>query len=182
MSAKLESNNWKEWEASFVLQLQNEGLHYLLDENPMEGVERDGKGSGGNRKEDEELAKRILDLCLSEPFRVIRKQDKVREAYKVLEKICALDVLDADFDVMEKYFRSSSRRGLNMLRNWYYYQSKLSLYSTEEKMGEDLMFKLFLMGLPKEYRDVTKQCYREKLSAETALKLLEGVGCGSRVT
>ncbi|PHH54987.1 hypothetical protein CFIMG_007616RA00001 [Ceratocystis fimbriata CBS 114723] len=39
----------------------------------------------------------------------------------------------------EKYFRSSSRRGLNMLRNWYYYQSKLSLYNTEEKMGEDLM-------------------------------------------
>ncbi|KAL2885569.1 Retrovirus-related Pol polyprotein from transposon TNT 1-94 [Ceratocystis lukuohia] len=175
MAIKLDNNNWKEWEASFVLQLQNEELHYLLDENPMEGVERSNGGSGRNQKKDEELAMRILRLSLSESFQVIGSQGTVREAYKVLETICAPDTVDAEFEDMGKYLRTTLRKDLNMIQNWYYYKTKFALYNTKQEVNDKATLKFFLIGLPKEYRDVAKQCYRDGLTAEKALKLLQPI-------
>ncbi|KAL2884610.1 hypothetical protein HOO65_100014 [Ceratocystis lukuohia] len=150
-------------------------MHYLLDENPMEGVERSNGGSGRNQKKDEELATRILRLSPSESFQVIGSQGTVREAYKVLETICAPDAVDAEFEDMGKYLRTTLRKDLNMLQNWYYYKAKFALYYTKEEINEKSMFKFFLIGLPKEYRDVAKQCHRDGLTAEKALKLLQPV-------
>ncbi|KAL2890478.1 Zinc knuckle [Ceratocystis lukuohia] len=157
MVIKLDNNNWKEWEASFVLQLQNEELHYLLDENPMEGVERSNGGSGRNQKKDEELAMRILRLSLSESFQVIG------------------NTIDVEFEDMGKYLWTTLRKDLNMIQNWYYYKTKFALYNTKQEVNDKATLKFFLIGLPKEYRDVAKQCYRDGLTAEKALKLLQPI-------
>ncbi|PHH50503.1 hypothetical protein CFIMG_007406RA00001 [Ceratocystis fimbriata CBS 114723] len=105
----------------------------------MEGVERSNGGSGRNQKKDEELAMRILRLILSESFQVIGNQGTVREAYEVSETIYAPDAVDAEFKDMGKYLRTTLRKDLNMIQNWYYYKAKFSLYYTKQEIDEKLM-------------------------------------------
>ncbi|KAL2888953.1 Zinc knuckle [Ceratocystis lukuohia] len=148
MSENLGANNWSEWEMNFLHQLKNDGLYYLLDESPMEGVERDGGGLG-KRKTDEDQAMRSLTLSLGEGFGRMTNKSTVKEAYELLKKICEPDT------------------------NWYYHKMTILEFYTEEQLSQEMVLKMFLIGLPKEYQEVAKECYREKLKAEDAVKRLE---------
>ncbi|KAL2885578.1 putative retroelement pol poly protein [Ceratocystis lukuohia] len=172
MSEKLGVNNWSEWEMNFLHQLKNDGLYYLLDESPMEGVERDGGGLG-KRKTDEEQAMRSLKLSLGEGFVRMVNKSTVKEAYELLKKVCEPNTVDQEFERLGKLFRTQLRKEMNMLQNWYYHKMTILEFYTEEQLSEKMVLKMFLIGLPKEYREVAKECYREELKAEDAVKRLE---------
>ncbi|PHH51498.1 hypothetical protein CFIMG_008672RA00001 [Ceratocystis fimbriata CBS 114723] len=172
MSEKLGANNWSEWEMNFLHQLKNDGLYYLLDESPMEGVERDGGGLG-KRKTDEDQAMRSLKLSLGEGFGRMTNKSTVKEAYELLKKICEPDTVDKEFERLGKLFRTQLRKEMNMLQNWYYHKMPILEFYTEEQLSQEMVLKMFLIGLPKEYQEVAKECYREKLKAEDAVKRLE---------
>ncbi|KAL2890676.1 Zinc knuckle [Ceratocystis lukuohia] len=97
----------------------------------------------------------------------------VKEAYELPKKISEPDKVDEEFERLGKIFRTELRKDMNMLQNWYYHKMMFLQFYTEKELSEDMVLKMFLIGLPKEYREVAKDCHREKLKAEEAVKRLQ---------
>ncbi|PHH50740.1 hypothetical protein CFIMG_005101RAa [Ceratocystis fimbriata CBS 114723] len=145
MPVILEGQNWKEWESNFLMQIQNEGLQYLLAENPMEGVEREKKDGDNKKQKDEELAKRILELSLNENFRsLVRDEETLSKAYKKLKKACPIDTTDENFDEMRRILQSPLVKGMTILQSWMHYETIFERYHKADKIPESVILKTFL--------------------------------------
>ncbi|KAL2887235.1 Retrovirus-related Pol polyprotein from transposon TNT 1-94 [Ceratocystis lukuohia] len=174
MTVILEGRNWKEWESNFLMQIQNEGLQYLLAENPMEGVEREKRDSNKKQK-DEELAKRILEISLNETFRsLVRDEETLSKAYKKLKKACPADTTDEAFYEMGRVFQSPLVKGMTILQSWMNFETVYARHYKAENVVEKAVLKTFLILLPLEYQEVAKECYRKKnISTDEVIQCLE---------
>ncbi|KAL2889833.1 Zinc knuckle [Ceratocystis lukuohia] len=184
MSIILNESNWNEWEDSLLVQLQNSGLHYLFQKDPMEGVERtDVSGASQKQKhtKDQEAARSLLNMNLDKYHQsLVRDEDTLYGAYEVLKDICAPDPQDECYDEYKRLLKTPVQKGKSMKSNWAYFKTIHNRNfdqdaTKEDRMKEQHVFRTFTWQLPKAYRAAILESRREKYTEAKTLELLEKV-------
>ncbi|KKF92063.1 hypothetical protein CFO_g5585 [Ceratocystis platani] len=170
MSVILRGSNWKEWENNFFVQLQNAALHYLLQKDSMEGVERTESSDSSNKPnytKDLEAAMSLLDLSLDKYFQTIVEGEEIlHEAYQVLKDACAPDPLETAYEEYKRVLRSPLAKDKTMLQNWLYFKTvhnRCFMKGDTEKdeyLKKKRTFQQFLWQLPRGYKEVILECTR----------------------
>ncbi|KAL2885544.1 Retrovirus-related Pol polyprotein from transposon TNT 1-94 [Ceratocystis lukuohia] len=184
MSIILNESNWNEWEDSLLVQLQNSGLHYLFQKDPMEGVERtDVSGASQKQKhtKDQEAARSLLNMNLDKYHQsLVRDEDTLYGAYEVLKDICAPDPQDECYDEYKRLLKTPVQKGKSMKSNWAYFKTIHNRNfdqdaTKEDRMKEQHVFRTFTWQLLKAYRAAILESRREKYTEAKTLELLEKV-------